>query len=444
MKAVGAYCREFHPARFTWQRMEEADGRKELPSLIRDLQPYAIADEINKFIYRENPHACYDKSERDTSEGVSLAPLDRRALPTLSPGGPLYVGAYANEPASPLPLRGISEPAPRDFADTHVLRTVLHSRLLLPNELEAMPDADKWLTAEVLRADSRGLYMEGYHYRDFFALNNAALLYASIDESQKQAECLLGCLASLSPIGHAVEIRKTASKLHSLLRSRPNLPRFYEAELSRNIATACFDCGDMKLALHVFRHAGEIYRQSSLKDCGLVSSMQLTASQNLNNRRLGHIVGMEDIDKGILMLSETAAALKDRGHTRYAAITLFSMECLYVHHGQDWRAYEFICEHERELMQGTKWNQFGVDLQRGYLLNRIGKRKESEDLLGLVLPQVRDLGFRPPSLRTRSGEWPFMADRVLGQDHPIVKDRGPMQLRGPCPFSAEDIKTLIG
>ncbi len=297
-----------------------------------------------------------------------------------------------------------------------------------------------------LQAGARGdaLHALGSYYESYKSHYESACAFGRIGSQEEQMNQLLFCLSNLRPLGRNSLIRQVAFEIAGLFRSNRSLPRFYWGLFLENIGIVCFDYGELTDAQMLFGLAHVEYDIHLDLYVGGLGESIVREQNKWNLRREGHTQGVYDIKKGLALLTDTVQAFEYSANLQGVSHGLFSQLCLYVQHGKHSEALDFLEEKRVAILQGTVWTRDGLDLLEAHVRYGLGDVDKAREIAERVLPHVVSLGLCVPRLQMRDGTSPFRADRILGPEHPLVRDFGEIRERGACPFSQDDLRDLIG
>ena len=314
-------------------------------------------------------------------------------------------------------------------------------RELTEKELNSTPLESLDELCRLLVIDARLHRRDGFHIRAYHGHRNAALIYERLGAHQREVEQLLCCLKALRRIGQDDMMRELAFAVRDRL-DRYALPRPFYADFLKELGIICMIHAGGESATAICRRADEAFSLFSDEELGSLGSEGFDDGKYSNRRRLAHLTGLEDLERGLGSCVDVIDELKDGNNARRIASVRYSQLLLFIQHGKKETALAFLKENEAEISAGTKWNQLSLGLLRGFLLHAKGDTAKARKSVERVYKDVVDRGFCPPNHWMAEDESPFMAERILGQDHPLVLDLGSIPMYGAPIFSDEELRML--
>jgi hypothetical protein len=159
-----------------------------------------------------------------------------------------------------------------------------------------------------------------------------------------------------------------------------------------------------------------------------------------NLRRIYHIEGLDNLDRGLSGLGEMVERAKALKTPVGLGVTLFSQLALYVHHSEHAAALAFAEANEEDLQKATKWTQVVTRSVTGFLLENRGDHDRAANILRGALREMLAFGLQAPVMDVWSDAAPFRPDLLLarnyGQPECFLAERGPL------PLTADELRRV--
>jgi len=309
-----------------------------------------------------------------------------------------------------------------------------------PHILSTIRDEDVEPYARALSYEGFAGHHIGNHKTAYCANRNAATLYRHLGDNESATQHLLYCLANLRPVAESRMIRETVFDLHShFIATGAQLGRF-RAPFLTELGIICFDYGHGDAARHLCRRAASLYSTHHDELAASLGEREAAINEASNLRRIYHIEGLDNLDRGLSGLGEMVERAKALKTPVGLGVTLFSQLALYVHHSEHAAALAFAEANEEDLQKATKWTQVVTRSVTGFLLENRGDHDRAANILRGALREMLAFGLQAPVMDVWSDAAPFRPDLLLarnyGQPECFLAERGPL------PLTADELRRV--